>query len=94
MKFVFGMLFLLTSSLWAAHRFFKNLCLCEVRFWDGFGLYLLRFGLLEQLLTNVPQILASGADLGECIEDLGLCREFNSNASDENAKGAKFGECI
>ena len=23
-----------------------------------------------------------------------LCREFNSNASDENAKGADFGECI
>ena len=32
--------------------------MCEVRFWDGFGLCLLRFGLLEQSLTNVSKIWA------------------------------------
>ena len=40
------------------------------------------------------EIWAAGADFGECIKDLGFCREFNSNASDENAKGADLGECI
>ena len=45
----------------------------------------------DHILTNVPKILASGAVFGECIEDLGLCREFNSNASDENAKSMSLG---
>ena len=40
------------------------------------------------------EIWAAGADFGECIKDFGFCREFNSNASDENAKGADLGECI
>jgi len=40
------------------------------------------------------EIWAAAADFGKGIKDLGFCREFDSNASDENAKGADFCECI
>ena len=55
-KFVFGM----GSGL---KPIFKKIFVCEVRFWDGFGLYLLRFGLLEQILANVSRIWASAESL-------------------------------
>ena len=87
MKFVFGML----------HRVFKKIVVCEVRFWDAVLVDVVPMG-GSQIFKKICvcevrfwDAFRPYSHFRECIKDLGQCREFNSNASDENGKVLSLG---